>query len=135
MAATSLAPIPNTPITEQRPSPAQRILVMAENRVLQRTLQRLFSSEGYEVEIVADDLVGLEILRKRPPSALILDLKYPVSVGRELCREIAQSAPDVPFVILSANSDVVDKILLLEIGADDYVPLPFQARELRARLR
>jgi len=135
MAATRPAPTLNTTITEPRPSPAQRILVIAESRALQRTLQRLFSSEGYEVEIVADDLVGLEMLRKRPPDALILDLRYPASVGWELCREIAQLAPDLPFVILSANSDVVDKILLLEIGADDYVSLPFQPRELVARLR
>ncbi len=108
---------------------------MAENRALQRTLQRLFSSEGYEVEIAADDLDCLETLHKRPPSALILDLKYPASVGWDLCRQIAHSAPDIPFVILSSNSDVVDKILLLEIGADDYMPLPFQPRGLLARLR
>lgn len=135
MAATSLAPTLNTTITEPRLFPGQRILVIAESRALQRTLQRLFSSEGYDVEIVADDLVGLETLRRRPPSALILDLRYPASVGWELCREIAQSAPDTPFVILSANIDVVDKILLLEIGADDCILLPFQPRELVVRLR
>jgi DNA-binding response OmpR family regulator len=66
---------------------------------------------------------------------LIVDLKYPASLGWELCREIAQLAPDVPLLILSANSDVVAKILLLEIGADDYIPLPFEPRELVARLR
>lgn len=108
---------------------------MTENRALQKTLLRLFSSEGYQVEIVVDDLVGLEMLRKNPPSALILDLKYPASLGWELCREIAQSAPDVPLVILSTNVDIANKILLLEIGADDYMPLPFQPRELLARLR
>ena len=135
MAATSLAATLNTTITEQGPSPAQRILIMAENRALQRTLQRLFASEGYEVEIVADDLDGLEVLRNRPPSALILDLKYPASVGWDLCREISQSAPDIPFVILCPNSDVVERILLLEIGADDCLVLPFQPRELVARLR
>ena len=107
MAATSLATTPNTTITEQSPFSALRILVIAENRALQRTLQRLFSLEGYEVEIVTDDLVGLEVLRNRPPSALILDLRYPALVGWELCHEIAQSAPDIPFVILSADSDVV----------------------------
>lgn len=128
MAATSLAPTLNTTSTEQRPSPAHRILVIAENHALQRTFQRLFSSEGYEVEIV-DDLAHLETLRKSSPSALILDLKYPASLVWELCREIAESAPDLPFVILSANSDVVDKILLQEIGADDYIYLPFQPRE------
>ena len=135
MAATSLAPTLNTTITEQRPFSEQRILVIAENRALQRALQRLFSSQGYEVEIAADDLVGLEMLRKRPPSALILDLRYSASLGWKLCHEIVQSAPDIPFVILSANSDVVDKILLLEIGADDCMLQPFQPRELVARLR
>jgi DNA-binding response OmpR family regulator len=125
----------NTTITEQRPFPAQRILVIAENRALQRTLQRLFCSEGYQVEIVADDLDGLERLRNRPPSALILDLRYPASVGWELCREIVQSAPGIPFVVLSAKADVVDKIVLLEMGADDHMVVPFQPRELVARLR
>jgi DNA-binding response OmpR family regulator len=135
MAATSLASAPSSTITEQRFSRAQRILVIAENRALQRTLQRLFSSEGYEVEIVADDLDGLEMLRNRPPSALILDLRYPASGGWELCREIAQSAPDIPFVVLSTKADVVDKIVLLEMGADDHMVVPFQPRELVARLR
>ena len=135
MATTTFAPTLNPSITDPRFSAVHRILVIAENRALQKTLQRLFSAEGYEVELVGDDLVGLEMLRERPPSALILDLRYPASAGWELCREIAQSAPDLPFVILSANSDVVDKILLLEIGADDYMPLPFQPRELVARLR
>ena len=83
-------------------------------------LQQLFFSEGYEVENVADDLVGLEMLRKKSAlCTLILDLNYPASLRWKLCREIARSAPDVPFVILSTNSDIKDKILLLEIGAHD----------------
>ena len=135
MAATSLALPLNTAITGQRPSRAQKILVIAENRALQRTLHRLFTSTGYEVEIVANDLVGLEMIRKKPPSALVLDLRYSASGGWEFCREIAQSAPDLPFVILSRNSDVVDKILLLEIGAGDCITQPFQPRELVARIR
>ena len=135
MAATSLAPQPNTAITTQQASPAQRILVIAENRALQRTLHRLLTSEGYEVETVADDLVGLEMVRKKQPSALILDPGSSASHGWELCREIAQSAPDLPFVILMTNSDVVDKILLLEIGAGDCIIQPFQPRELVARIR
>lgn len=135
MAATSLAPTPNTAIVEQPPSPAQRILVIAENRALQRTLHRLFTLEGYEVEIVADDGAGLEMVRKKPPSALILDLRYPASGGWELCREISESAPDLPFVILRTNSDVVEKILLLELGAGDCITQPFQPRELVARVR
>jgi DNA-binding response OmpR family regulator len=135
MAATSLALLLNTAITAQGSSPAQRILVIAENLALQRTLQRLFTSEGYDVEIVADDLVGLDTVRKKPPSALILDLGYPTSRRWEFCREIVQSAPELPFVILSSNSDMVDKILLLETGAGDYITQPFQPRELVARVR
>jgi DNA-binding response OmpR family regulator len=135
MATSVLTLTPNTLIAEPQSVVTPRILVIAESHALRKTLQRLFSSEGYVVEIVADDISGLEVLRKRPPSALILDLKYPASVGCDLCREIAQSAPDLPFVILSANSDAVDKILLLEMGADDYLPIPFLPRELVARLR
>ena len=135
-AATSRAQAPNSAMAEQRSSRAQRILVIAEQRTLQRTLQRLLSSEGYEVEIVADDLDGLEMLRNRPPSALLLGLRYAsASDGWELCREIAQSAPHIPFVVLTAKADMVDKIVLLEMGADDYMVVPFQPRELVARLR
>jgi DNA-binding response OmpR family regulator len=85
--------------------------------------------------IVADGATGLEMLRKRPPSALLLDLRYPGASGCDLCRKIARLVPNLPFVILSANSDIVDKVLLLEIGADDYVTIPFSPRELVARLR
>jgi DNA-binding response OmpR family regulator len=85
--------------------------------------------------IVADGATGLEMLRKRPPSALLLDLRYPGASGCDLCREIARLVPNLPLVVLSANSDIVDKVLLLEIGADDYVTIPFSPRELVARLR
>lgn len=135
MAATSLFPLPNTAIPVQGSSPSQRILVIAENRALQRTLQRLFTPEGYDVEMVADDLIGLDIVRKNPPSALIVDPGYPASRVWEFCREIVRSAPELPFVILSSNSDIVEKVLLLETGAGDYITQPFQPRELLARVR
>ena len=122
-------------MTKKRSALAQRILVIARNRTLQRTLRRLLSAEGYEVEIVADNLDGLEMPRNRPPSAVFLDLRYLASNKWELCREIAQSTPEIPLVVLSARDDVMDKIALLEIGADDYIVVPFQPRELLARLR
>jgi DNA-binding response OmpR family regulator len=135
MATTTLAPTPNSPMVELRPATMDRILVIEDDGALQKVLQRLFSSEGYEVDVVADRVSGLEMLRKRPPSALILDLRHPGASGCDLCREISRLAPNLPFVILSANSDIVDKVLLLEIGADDYVTIPFSPRELVARLR
>lgn len=114
---------------------ADRILVIVDDHDSKQALQTLLSSEGYEVEVVVDGLTALEKLRRRLPSALILDLRDPGSSGYDLCREIAQAAPRVPFVILGVSSDVLDKIVLLEIGADEYLTKPFVHRELSARLR
>jgi DNA-binding response OmpR family regulator len=69
------------------------------------------------------------------PAAVILDLPRPGSSGRDLCKKIANLVPSLPLVILSGSSDVAEKVLLLEMGADDYVTLPFSPRELVARLR
>jgi DNA-binding response OmpR family regulator len=66
---------------------------------------------------------------------VILDLKLPLLPGKELCRSFKAAAPSVPIVVLSANADVEDKVLLLELGADDYVTKPFSPKELLARLR
>jgi DNA-binding response OmpR family regulator len=103
--------------------------------LLRKILQRLFSSEGYEVDIVPDARAGLEMLRQRAPEAVVLDLLRPGFSGCDLCKKIASVAPGLPLVILSASSDVADKVLLLEIGADDYVTIPFSPREPIARLR
>src|SRR5580698_11151103 len=75
------------------------------------------------------------MLHQRLPPAVILDLPRPGSSGCDLCREIANLVPDLPLVILSASSKVADKVLLLEMGADDYVTIPFSPRELIARMR
>ena len=135
MATTIVAGNSNPPIAAPRVALADRILVIVNDHDSKRALRTLLSLEGYEVEVVADGLTALEKLRRRPPSALILDLRDPGSSGYDLCREIAQSAPWVPFVILGVSSDVLDKIVLLEIGADDYLAKPFVPRELAARLR
>ena len=135
MATATLAATLNTPISDMRPTPMERILVIEDDGALRKILQRLFCSEGYEVDVVADGVAGLERLRQRPPSAVILDLPRPGSSGCDLCKQIANSVPGLPFVVLSASSDVTDKVLLLEMGADDYVTVPFSPRELVARLR
>ena len=114
----------NTPASELRPATRERILVIEHDRALQKILQRLFSSEGYEVDVVPGGVAGLEMLRQRPPSVVVLDLPYAESSG-DLCRKI----------ILSASPDVAHKVLLLEMGADDYVTIPFSPRALVDRLR
>src|ERR1700730_4062615 len=125
----------NAPIPELRPAPMERILVIEDDRALRKILGRLFSSEGYEVDIVPDAVCGLERLRQGVPAAVILDLPRPGSSERDLCKKMANLVPGLPLVILSGSSDVADKVLLLEMGADDYVTIPFSPRELVARLR
>jgi len=112
-----------------------RILVIADDSSLRKALQRLFSLEGYEVEVVTDSIAGLARLRERPFSAVILDLQRPGSSGWDLCRNIADSISGLPLVVLSASPNVADKVLLLEMGADDYLTIPFSPGELVARLR
>src|SRR5512141_1012158 len=113
----------------------ERVLVVEDSRALQKALERLFQSETIGVEIAADGIAGLEQFRKQLPDAVVLDLKLPGRSGKELCREFKSMAPEVPIVILSANSEVEDKVVLLELGADDYVTKPFSPKELLARVR
>jgi two-component system, OmpR family, alkaline phosphatase synthesis response regulator PhoP len=134
MAATTFAATPNARISELQSAPTKRILVIEHDGALRRTLQRLFSLEEYEVDVVPDGVTGLEMLRQRSPSAVIIDLLRPGSSGCDLCKKIAHLIPRLPLVILSGSSDVTDKVILLEMGANDYVTIPFSPRELVARL-
>jgi DNA-binding response OmpR family regulator len=113
----------------------ERILVIEDDRAVQKALRRLFEAEGFAVEIASSGTAGLELFRTAQPSALVLDLRLPGVSGQDVCREVKQLAPGVPVVVLSAKSDVMDKVLLLEMGADDYVTKPFSPRELLARVR
>jgi DNA-binding response OmpR family regulator len=113
----------------------QRILAIEDDSAVQRVLKRLFEPEGYGVDLAKDGTSGLELLRKMMPSALLLDLRLPDISGQELCRKITQVAPSLPIIVLTAKSNLVDKVLLLELGACDYVTKPFSPRELLARVR
>jgi DNA-binding response OmpR family regulator len=135
MASSTLAATLNAPIPELRPATLDRIAVVERDRALQKILRRLFSLEGYEVDLFPDGAACLDMLHQRQPSAIILDLPRPGSSGCDLYREIANLVPGLPLVILSPSSNVADKVLLLEMGADDYVTIPFSPRELVARLR
>ena len=113
----------------------QTVLVIEDSRAMQRTLQRLFESDSLEVRIATDGVEGLESFRRQAPQVVVLDLKLPGVSGKELCRSFKAEMPSVPIVVLSANSEVDDKVLLLELGADDYVTKPFSPKELLARVR
>ncbi|HEV2379571.1 MAG TPA: response regulator transcription factor [Terriglobia bacterium] len=115
--------------------PAARILVVEDDPAVQKALKRLFETEGYAVEVQADGQSAMESFQASAPAAVVLDLRLPKMSGREVCKEIKAHAPALPIVVLSAASDVSDKVLLLELGADDYVTKPFSPRELLARVR
>jgi len=115
--------------------PMERILVVEDDRAVQKALRRLFEAEGFAVEISADGKSALAAYHSATPAAVVLDLRLPAMSGRDVCREIKQQAPALPIIVLSAASDVSDKVLLLELGADDYVTKPFSPRELLARVR
>jgi two-component system alkaline phosphatase synthesis response regulator PhoP len=113
----------------------ERILVVEDDGAVQKALRRLFEAEAYQIEIAADGIAGLNAFRDSRPSLVILDLRLPGMSGREVCREMKVQAPSVPVMMLSAATEVSEKVLLLELGADDYVTKPFSPRELLARAR
>ena len=85
--------------------------------------------------VAGDGQTGLELFRTEHPLAVVLDLILPKISGRELCQTFKSLTSDTPIIVLSAISEVVDKVLLLELGADDYVTKPFSPRELTARVQ
>jgi two-component system, OmpR family, alkaline phosphatase synthesis response regulator PhoP len=113
----------------------EKILVVEDDRAVQKALKRLFEAEGFAVDVKADGKSALDAFRATPPSAIVLDLRLPAMSGRDVCRQVKEQVPTLPIIILSAASDVSDKVLLLELGADDYVTKPFSPRELLARVR
>ena len=115
--------------------PNGRILVAEDDPAVRKVLRRLFETEGYAVEVQGDGQGALESFQACVPAAVILDLRLPRLSGRDLCKEIKAQTPTLPIIVLSATSDVSDKVLLLELGADDYMTKPFSPRELLARVR
>src|SRR5215469_5341043 len=113
----------------------ERVLIVEDDRAVQKALKRLFESEGYAVDVKTDGNAALEAFHTEPPTAIVLDLGLPVISGQDVCREIRKQSVTVPIIVLSASSDDEHKVQLLELGADDYVTKPFSPRELLARVR
>lgn len=113
----------------------ETILIVEDDPHVQRILKRLFESEGYGVEVCGDGRSAIDAFRNGTPAAVILDLVLPVLSGKDVCREIRRRSPYPAVIVVSGLTDEFDKILLLELGADDYVTKPFSSTELLARVK
>jgi DNA-binding response OmpR family regulator len=116
------------------PPVAARVLIIEDDPTVAEVVGRYLAREGYEVEIATDGAAGLERALADPPELVILDLMLPSLGGLEVCQRIRAAAP-VPVIMLTALGEETDRIVGLELGADDYVAKPFSPRELTARVK
>lgn len=110
------------------------VLVIEDEENLLEALRYNLEREGYQVHTAADGGDGLELARKLKPSLVLLDIMLPTLDGFEVCR-ILRRESEVPILILTAKGEEVDRVVGLELGADDYITKPFSIRELVARVR
>lgn len=113
----------------------KRILVVEDESAIAFGLQLDLKSEGYDVEIASDGESALQRARKDPFDLILLDVMLPQKDGFEVCRELRRGGLRTPIIILTAKAQEAEKVMGLELGADDYVTKPFSPRELRARVR
>jgi DNA-binding response OmpR family regulator len=113
---------------------AERILLIEDDSRLAEMVSEYLGESGFRVSVAAGGRAGLERLAREPFDALVLDLMLPDMDGLEVCREL-RATSDTPVLMLTARGDAADRIVGLELGADDYLPKPFEPRELLARLR
>ncbi len=113
----------------------EKILIVEDDRATRKALQQMFEAEGFQVLPASNGADGLAAYRRDRPSFVILDLKMPQVGGQDVCRQIRRDSEDVPILILTASPDEINRVLLLELGADDYVTKPFSPKELLARVR
>lgn len=112
-----------------------KILIVEDEESILIPLEDNLRLEGYEVSSAKDGLQGLSMARERSYDLIILDIMLPKMNGFEVCRQIRQSRITTPILVLTAKSQEIDKVLGLELGADDYVTKPFSPRELLARVK
>jgi DNA-binding response OmpR family regulator len=112
-----------------------RILVIDDDIVIQRTVRRTLEPAGYDIVSATDGSIAMDIFRATVPGLVVLDLRLPGKPGRHLCCEIRNESASVPILVLSAVNEETEKVLMLDLGADDYITKPFSPRELLARVR
>ena len=112
----------------------EKILVVEDEPSLQETLVYNLKKQGYIVEAVGDGLLAIEAVRNHNPDLIILDIMLPGLDGLEICK-IVRKEMSIPILMLTARDDEIDRVVGLEVGADDYLTKPFSMRELMARVK
>ena len=129
-------PATRQPLPSARKSAkAKTVLIIDDDENLRDTVSLMLEQEGFRTVLAADGRSGFEQAMMLQPDLVLVDLRLPGMSGVEICKQLRASQVTTPIVVLSAVGDEIDKVLLLEIGADDYVVKPFGARELVARIR
>jgi DNA-binding response OmpR family regulator len=113
---------------------AETLLIIDDDEKLNRLLKKYMVDFGFTVHAATHPDEGLKKIRRYSPDLIILDVMLPDMNGFEVCKKIRQSS-SVPIVMLTARGDLMDKVVGLELGADDYLPKPFEPRELVARIQ
>ena len=111
-----------------------KLLIVEDEKALRETLSYNLTNEGYEVEICADGISALEVARKTSFDLIMLDIMLPGMDGFEVCR-VLRTEMNTPILMLTARDDEIDRVVGLEVGADDYMVKPFSMRELIARVK
>jgi two-component system response regulator MprA len=112
-----------------------RVLLAEDDRAIREALIRALELEGHEIEAVADGAQALEAIAQHEPDAVVLDWMMPVIDGLTVCRRLRASGSAIPVLMLTARTEVADRVSGLDAGADDYLPKPFALDELLARVR
>lgn len=113
----------------------KKILIIEDEEDLVKGLKLNLEDEGYQVIWASDGEMGLEHVFTEKPALIILDLMLPKKDGLEVCRELREKKIGTPIIMLTAKGEEIDKVVGLEIGADDYITKPFSIRELLARIK
>ena len=111
------------------------ILVIDDDETVRETIGVMIEQEGYRVQMAAEGREGCQKALTLKPDLVVVDLRLPGMSGMEICKQIRAANLTTPLLVVSAVGDEIDKVLLLEMGADDYVVKPFGTRELLARIR
>ncbi len=111
-----------------------KILVIDNDSTMCETLKNYFEKEGYEIKAVNDGILGVDSFKLYDPDIVLLDIMLPKKDGWQVCREIREVS-NKPIIMISAKNETFDKVLGLELGADDYVVKPFDIKELSARIK